>query len=407
MSDIKTLMTQQFEKTVIDIRLFKELKEFKVRFISKNDDHTKFFGGNLLGVNPVKFTPVDKNELLDAILNVNEDDIKEGARRLPSMKNEDWVRYTDPVNLSLLYLLHRVMNMPTDKTFSDHLKEEVLIDILLILQFKFISSVLSHYFKYPADEATALATYAILSKKYSIKQYGTWLNVLTARANDVISEQSIHNTTIKRFDDDDAIFYMISDIQGRIKEMVKKICEVFYEVRANEARILTTGTMIELNGKLVVRDITNEYNSSRRYIDEVVKERNRFIKPDLIKVIASGMHTMPEEVLFNTLTYIVDNYKDERVDALLYETLMHAFEVFNSDRRARHDLNNIVETISRLRALYMASRSSDPSILKMRELGESLVLSAVTGRSAAVVASTRTGLMLYIVLRTLAKNHYG
>ena len=189
--------------------------------------------------------------------------------------------------------------------------------------------------------------------------------------------------------------------------MVKKICEVFYEVRANEARILTTGTMIELNGKLVVRDITNEYNSSRRYIDEVVKERNRFIKPDLIKVIASGMHTMPEEVLFNTLTYIVDNYKDERVDALLYETLMHAFEVFNSDRRARHDLNNIVETISRLRALYMASRSSDPSILKMRELGESLVLSAVTGRSAAVVASTRTGLMLYIVLRTLAKNHYG
>jgi hypothetical protein len=200
---------------------------------------------------------------------------------------------------------------------------------------------------------------------------------------------------------------MISDIQGRLKEMVKKIWVVFAEIREMNIKILSTGGTIELDGKTVIRDISNELANRRRYINEVIKERNRFVKPELVSVITSAMYTMPEQVLFNTLNYIVDNYNDKRVTSLIDETLLHAFEYLNSDRRAKAAMDDILQLITKLRALYMASRSSDPSLLKMRELGESIVKSATVGRSAAVIASVRTGLLLYIVLRTFSMKHYG
>ncbi|MCB1712689.1 MAG: hypothetical protein KDH96_09520, partial [Candidatus Riesia sp.] len=286
-------------------------------------------------------------------------------------------------------------------------KEKALLSVLLILQFKFFSSLLSHYFPFKADEATALATYAALSKKYAIKQHGNWLNVLINRSQNIISEDSIHINTITNFDTDEDIFYMISDIQGRLKEMVKKIWAVFAEIREMNVKILSTGGTIELDGKTVIRDISNELASRRRYINEVIKERNRFVKPELVSVITSAMYTMPEQVLFNTLNYIVDNYNDKRVTSLIDETLLHAFEYLNSDRRAKAAMDDILQLITKLRALYMASRSSDPGLLKMRELGESIVKSATVGRSAAVIASVRTGLLLYIVLRTFSMKHYG
>ena len=189
--------------------------------------------------------------------------------------------------------------------------------------------------------------------------------------------------------------------------MVKKIWAVFAEIREMNIKILSTGGTIELDGKTVIRDISNELANRRRYINEVIKERNRFVKPELVSVTTSAMYTMPEQVLFNTLNYIVDNYNDKRVTSLIDETLLHAFEYLNSDRRAKAAMDDILQLITKLRALYMASRSSDPGLLKMRELGESIVKSATVGRSAAVIASVRTGLLLYIVLRTFSMKHYG
>ena len=112
MSNIKKLMEDAFSKTPIDDKLFAKLHEFKQLFINRDDEHIKFFGGNLLGVNPIKFLPRDKNELLDVIFQVDEDYIKDTAKKLPSMKNEDWIRYTDPVNLCCLYLVHRIYKLP-------------------------------------------------------------------------------------------------------------------------------------------------------------------------------------------------------------------------------------------------------------------------------------------------------
>ena len=55
----------------------------------------------------------------------------------------------------------------------------------------------------------------------------------------------------------------------------------------------------------------------------------------------------------------------------------------------------------------MASRSSDPALLKLRNTGEKLIRKAVQSKNPSMLAAVRTGVLLYVVLRTFSKDHYG
>jgi hypothetical protein len=54
----------------------------------------------------------------------------------------------------------------------------------------------------------------------------------------------------------------------------------------------------------------------------------------------------------------------------------------------------------------MASRMSDPSLLKAKEMADHIVDASIHSRNVSVAAATRTGLQLYIVLRCLAMQLY-
>ena len=402
MANIKSVFDVACKDIKLDNSFLKSIHAYGQSFVNRNEDHVHFFGSNLTGVYPVRFKSADRIEWIDDVLSIDEYAIRQAIVELPSV-DENWKRATDVMNLSCLYLVHRVFN----SSLNPKQKEQGMTDLLLVLQYKFISSLMAHYFPYPADEKTALATYAALSRKYSLKQEGTWHGVLLKRAKDIMSKQSVHYQTIARFDDDAAIVYMVTDIQGRLRNMLKKLWSVFEMVRSHEAKIHTTAGMVELDGKMVVRDISRNYPPYRRYLNEVIHDKNRFVKQELVDVIASAMHTMPEKLLIDSLNYLCDNSNNKDVEVLLDETLTHAFEYLSTDSRAQSKFNDIPMLISKLRALYMASRSSDPSLLKMREIGEKIVKKAVKTTNTSVIAAVRTGVMLYIVLRTFSKNHYG
>lgn len=402
MANIKSVFDVACKDIKLDNSFLKSIHAYGQSFVNRNEDHVHFFGSNLTGVYPVRFKSADRIEWIDDVLSIDEYAIRQAIVELPSV-DENWKRATDVMNLSCLYLVHRVFN----SSLNPKQKEQGMTDLLLVLQYKFISSLMAHYFPYPADEKTALATYAALSRKYSLKQEGTWHGVLLKRAKDIMSKQSVHYQTIARFDDDAAIVYMVTDIQGRLRNMLKKLWSVFEMVRSQEAKIHTTAGMVELDGKMVVRDISRNYPPYRRYLNEVIHDKNRFVKQELVDVIASAMHTMPEKLLIDSLNYLCDNSNNKDVEVLLDETLTHAFEYLSTDSRAQSKFNDIPMLISKLRALYMASRSSDPGLLKMREIGEKIVKKAVKTTNTSVIAAVRTGVMLYIVLRTFSKNHYG
>lgn len=404
MSTIKSILDTHCGHVVIDEKFLQRLQNYQVGFVNRNADHAAFFGGNLIGVYPIRFRNSDLNEWYDGILQIDDVQIRSEVIKLPTVKPE-WVRGTDVMNLTCIWLVHRIFN----SDLSDKLKYQGMVDTLLILHYKFITSLMAHYFPFPADKSVALATYASLSKKYALKAYGSWKALLVARCQDIIDPKSIHYSTIRTFLPDDKVQYWITDSQIRMRSLIKNMRAVFETVRVQDAKIHTTKmTGKDLEGDVVLKDLSRNYSPYKRYLHEVATDVDLLVKPELIQIISAAMHTMPPTLLTDTLIYTAEHYSSSKVGIpdLLDEIVLHAIEYLNSEQSdfLRHP--DLATLITKLRANYMSSRSTDPSLLKIRAGTERLVGEAVKSKNSSVVAAVRTGFALYIVLLTFSMRSY-
>lgn len=389
----------------IDKRFVRMLRQLRLSFVNRNSDHVQFFGGNLLGVHPVRYRTSDREQWYDEVIEANESDLVESIRDLDSI-DPTWVRASDPVNLSSVWLMYRIHNT---SSLSARDKEQAILDVLLLLQYKFISSIMSHFFPYPADHAVAVATYEALSKKFDLKKYGSWQALLEARSESIMARSSIHYATYTKMTDDDAVIYMVSDIQARLREIVKKTSAVFYRVKEQNLRISSTSSTIEIDGMSELLDRQRDHSRYTRYLHSVISDKPTFIRQELIDVVGDVLHTMPERYLKETLSFCSDNYGgrgDPRIEKLIDEVLLHAYDYLSNNRGIMSGPSDLGSLITKLRNIYMASRMSDPVLISMRDLADGIVSDSISSRNKAVVASVRTGLQVYIVLRAFAMNHY-
>ncbi len=403
MNQIKLIMDEQCSHLKFDNRLLSQLERFVQNFINKSPEHVKCLGSNLTGVNRLSWSLNDRLEWEENFLGIEGRDLRQRILALPHMDDVGRVA-GDNFNISCCWLAHRfyISDLPPRS------KEKGMKLSMDILQYKLLSSIHSHYFKFPVDQNVAEATYAELSRKYDIKRYGSWRGVLDSRSENIISTGEIHEQTIRRFDDDIAIVKMIQDIQFRLRDKIKNIWEVMARVIENDMKFGTVSSTVELDGALVTRDIERLSGDYLIFIKEVAAEQNRFIKPDLVQVVESTMATMPEKP-FEQLLIIFTNKvakSDKKAIELLELTMEHLFNVVLSDRKTNMRMNDIPGVLNRIRGLYTASRSSNPILEEMKEIGEKMVRKDVKIVNNANVAALRTGLLLYIVLRTMCKEHY-
>lgn len=400
----KSIMDHFYKHLSVDQNLHKTIHKFEQGFVYRNEEHINFFGSNLTGVYAVRFKTSDRNDILIDIFDVEESEIRKEIVKLDAV-GETWVRGTDVLNLSCLYLTHRALK---NEKLSVKQRHDLAKSLLMVMHFKLIGSLMSRYFPHPVDPRLAQMTYAAMSKKFSIKQCGSWYKVLEARCEDILSTSSIHKRTLDRFDDDGAIQNMITDIQGRLKNMLKKIWKLFEEVRSKDNKLMTVTGTIDLDGKTVVRDLIRNETQYIRYINEVAMDQQRFIKKELIVVISDVMQTMPDKLLYDALVHVSEKMRknDKKTQELLGEVLLHAFDYFSKDRYASMKLNDLGTLLIKFRALYVASRSKEEKLLTMRDNAEKLVTESVKSKNSVVIASVRTGLLLYILLRSFSMNHY-
>lgn len=401
--NIKTIFDEELKHVDINSSMFDAIHRYVKAFIHKNDEHVGFFGTNLTGVYTVRFLPADRMYWVVDILDIDDEQIFKRIIKLPTVK-ETWVRGTDVMNLSCLYLVHRIYN----SGYPQDVKRNAMFDVLMAMHVKLISSLMAWYFKYPADEATAKATYAALSKKFSLKQYGSWYGLLQDRCNDILSTNSIHRRTISNFDSDAGIQYMITDIQGRLKSIVKNLWEVFEQIRNQNAKISTISGTVEMDGELHIRDLERKQPKYLNYIQDMASNEVDFIKPTLFGVLTANMNDVPLKPLELCLKRLVEMQKkrDPKIKKLLDEVVIHSFTEIARHKDINRAMRNLPELIPRLRNLYMASRSSDPSVLYMREIGTELVAASVNIKTPSTLATLRTSVLIYIVLRTYTMQHF-
>lgn len=407
---IKGVFDGECSRLEIGPKLIARLHQYQVGFVNKNEDHINFFGGNLLGVQVVRFTPTDHDRWFDEIVEVDNVPLQEQLLALPTVNPEERglksaFISSDAFNLSCVWLAHAISD---SKHLTPAQKEQGMIDAMLVLQYKFLTSLLYHYFHYPTDTATAEATYAQLSNKFAIKQYGSWMALLRARAEAIIAKNSIHFQTILKMDDDNDVTYMLNDTQGRIRDTVKNIYAVFDQVHKQGIRISSVSSIIEHDGVEILKDRSKNLLAYGRYINEVIADKNSFVREELTGIIEKLMYTMPPRLFHMTLGWMSDNYRapGTHVEEMLTETLVHSFDYLADHRSLVNNSSDLPGLLTKLRGVYMSSRSTDPALFSLRNKAEKIVRQATGNKNNSIIASVRTGVLLYIVLRSFTMRHY-
>lgn len=403
MNQIKSIMDEHGKHLRFDSRLVGQLERFVQNFINKSPEHVKCLGSNLTGVNRLSWSLDDRLEWEENFLQIDGRELHQAILAIPHMDDVGRVA-GDNFNISCCWLAHRFYK----SDLPPRVKEKGMKLSMDILQYKLLSSIHSHYFKYPVDQNVAEATYAELSRKFDIKRYGSWRAVLDSRSENIIATGEIHEQTIRQFDDDIAIVKMIQDIQFRLRDKIKNIWEVMANVIEKDMKFGSVSSTIELDGALVTRDIERLSTEYIHFIKEAAAERDRFIKPDLVDVIESVMSTMPEKPFEQLLVIFTEKVSksDKNALQLVELTMEHLFNVVLADRKTTMRMNDIPAVLNRIRGLYTASRSNNDILEQMKEITEKFVRKDVKIVNNANVAALRTGLLLYIVLRAMVKEHY-
>ena len=403
-SNYKQIVEKYTTEVKVDNALAQRLNRFVNNFINKDEDHINFFGSNLTGVYSIYFTTLDKNELMiDVIGNVNDGAIRREIKALPYV-GSTWVVATEPVTVVCIYLVYRFYN----STLPQKVKEQAMLDCAMIVHFKFITSLMNHYFQYNIPMATALASYSALSRKFTLKDEGTWYKTLKRRCEDFLFNQDSWREQIHTFEPDEELIKMFSDLQVRMRSMVKNIAEVTYRLHSAGIGVDSESSTIETDDGLKVRDVQRLHSVYRDYLMATVVEPRALIKPELVHIIGEAITTMPEAPVFQILTYLSELVRtnDRNAYKLIDESMMFLFNYLQREGKQDNSLSNITLLLEKLKNLLTASKTKDHTILELRRLSEKVVLKGSSIRNKAAVSGLKTGLILYLILRAITKHHY-
>ena len=414
-----------------DARLLAAVVVYQAQFANKNEDHVKFFGGHLAGVRDPKFTPTDRERWFTEVLghNRSKDYIDEVLidNDLKALTWEPWhPRYNpkakkpienavlpesfkvagDVFNLTIIWVVHKFL---TSKRLTDKQRHAGAIAALKMLQAKFLTSLLNAYFTYPTTEEISELTYNNLSKKFLLRTEGNWDNLLLRRSEDIIHDESIHRKTFVSMEDQ-SVIYALSDIQGRIRSICINYYAVFMSTHKNSKRILSSSFLVEHDGEVMLKDKVKSEAEYGQYILSVMGDENSFIRTELVSIIRRMLSNMPETIFHETLRWLSRNQREgkmkERIEALVNSTLIFYFEYMSRNKSELKSKKDVAGIILLMKGAYTSSRSTDENLLKLRTDTEKLIREATGNSNQNVLASVRTGLLLYIVLRAITKKHY-
>lgn len=404
----RELFDGQCSHVTVNESLCKTIEMQQVGFVCKNKDHIDFFGGNLLGVQRVRFTDTDRIKWFEDVIQMDEQTLKDFINRLPDIDKTHKVS-SDTFNLSCVWMMHKVYIAGSKRAISPALAEKTLVCIGLMLLYRFFTSRLSRHFKYLTDEPTALATYNRLTNKFDIKRLGSWQAVFHDRATNLTGATGLHHKVLEKMDNDKQVVYLLNDTQNRIRAMLKKIYGEFLDVHSQGIKVYSTSANVEYDGEVMFKDKSETLTQYGRYLNEVATDRNAFIKIELINIIADALPTMSPRMLTEVLEWVAANFKLDRtgaLDKLIDNILLHAFEVILDDKSLATKHVDITKLVITLRGIYMSSRNTEKILLQNRKETEKLVKKVIKTSNQSAIASVRTGFMLYLVMRAFTMRYY-
>ena len=409
MSNDKIKLSDEFDKIcpdfVVDKDKIKNIQQMLHSYVNRNPDHSAFFGGNLLGVQVVKFLNSDVGNWFDQILDCDDGSLQDAIYRCDDI-NKDFEVSSNAFNMSCMWVCHKIANSGLPK----ELVRQGLLDTLTYMQIKFITGRLYRLFPYPANKSIAEATYASLTNKYAIKEHGTWMNWLRYRSGEIIASTSRTWKAIQSFEPNYELVIGLNTTQGQIRSMMKFYRRAMETVRVEGGKIVaTSSSAVGHDGEEILKDKKNSVQKYLQYLRSITTDKNSFIRQELVMVVCKIIPSAQSKYVISTLEHISVNFykKDhaeyERVFELL---LVHSFDYLSSNKSSIRQPSDLGAMLLRLRGAYTSARSSDPDLIDLRLTVEKLIKPAVDSKTPAVLSSVRTAIMLYLVVRAYTMSHY-
>jgi hypothetical protein len=303
--DLKEFFSIICKDVKFDKRLYDKLKNFRLNFITKNEEHQAFFGDKLLGVHIVRFSSLDDVELVENIYGL---DINFCTKEIYKVKgiNKDFKVASNFIYHLLLYTAHRFATDPVmgknEKTLETYIKEPILI-----MEYRMFSGLYSWYFKYPFSKEIANTALQQLSNKYLIKQLDSWEDFFEYRVKDFIGNKSPYYKQLIKYTTEDAVNIIIT-LQTKLRSVFKNIASIMYRIKEQEEEVISKESMFHQDGNM------KEFSSGIKPMIEKVKllynNRIDFIDTDLIKFIENMFNNLPSGMLLKLLNYLVLDKED-------------------------------------------------------------------------------------------------
>ena len=378
----------------------KDLDGFCEQYTSGN----KSFGVNIRDINKKSSEQLPK-ELDD----VNIHKLKKMIGEVDTV-NKDFKVVSNPFNIFITYLLHRVLI----SDLSPNIKDIVIFKILMFFQYKFFTSVVNSRFRYTPNEAVMQATYESLTNKFALKQYGTWYGVLESRAKQFMDNHK-HLQTLILYKDDAAILYVISDLQTRVRNQLMLVIREFMATKENHDQIASysyIGTN-EDNEKILIDIestydimIANVYQDSlavTRFLDDRALQITAALFSQLnIAKLRSLIISFSELAVKQTRAGQQNLIRDingteilEGANVLIQHILQKSYRYVVNNKISLHQPALIIRAI---RDVYGSSRILDPGILQVRESVAYMINNLSDSKRTETLSAFKIAFVLYIII---------
>lgn len=393
----------EYTDITVDKNLLTKLTFYVYGFINKNETHSAHFGGNLVGVRPVRYIDADARAWLEDIMGISE--IRECQQMLlktPEI-NPQFRVSSDIVNQSFIYLMHRVHNSGLPVQSRDHALQEIIVMNLS----KHMCSLLSHRFKFPSDEIIAQQLFESLDNRSHLKRYGSWLEMLKHTALEMLDpKKGIHTRrgTWQTMKDDKAIIYMVNDIQDRLAGQINLLTEKYHEIKNNSDRVLLNSSINNIDGEKVLAEYIKKERALVREMLEIVKDPRDFIRDELVDATLAIVSTAEETHFRKVLNYVADNNKsDARIEEAITKVCLF---VLQEARQGRLNLSQPSEIIGRLNNTFRSSRVKKKDALELKEIYRDLAEQAIPNARDPIKVASAIATLIYMGIRMLTIQTY-
>ena len=392
-------------KRPIDRKFVEDVVLWVKDFARKSDrlrDHISFLGGNLIGVYPFIMLSEDISAWRNDVLQIDDyDKLQYDIYNLPDI-NRSFKVSSDATNLSFLWVVYKALS---STTLSIKDKDLLAINALMGLQYKFVSSLHTRRFPYPADEGLSQMVYESLDNKSQLKKCGSWQAVLDMRAESILGPDALHNVVLRSLEPDHGLVLALNDMETRLRSLIQGLTNTFHDLKEKQSKLITTTKFTVLEGEAILKDSVNDFMLIRGAMVSIIPDKNNFIKPEILEAVISTVKTAHYKHVNMVLEFLSENYTVDKIknnhiniEDLLSEIITFVLTLI---KRENIHLSNIPEVAMKLKSVLASSRFKSDEYADIKEKMDFIVEYVLVKAHENTIVSTRIAVVFYIGLRSL------